>query len=55
MIFTNKAKRRVTKILHDKKKCFARQQKVCILSAFAIFEGSSLKIFAPLKRKVFFS
>ena len=31
-------------------KCFARPQKACMLFTLAIFTGSSLKTFAPLKK-----
>ena len=33
-----------------KSKCFARPQKACMLFTLAIFTGSSLKTFAPLKK-----
>ena len=33
-----------------KSKCFARPQKACMLFRLAIFTGSSLKTFAPLKK-----
>ena len=33
-----------------KSKCFARAQKACMLFTLAIFTGSSLKTFAPLKK-----
>ena len=33
-----------------KSKCFARPQKACMLFRRAIFTGSSLKTFAPLKK-----
>ena len=33
-----------------KSKCFARPQKACMLFTLAIFTGSSLKTFTPLKK-----
>ena len=33
-----------------KSKCIARPQKACMLFMLAIFTGSSLKTFAPLKK-----